>query len=102
MASSAPLNSGGSTMAAEEELVLGIKRQEFQATMEKPAVACNKFYIFIGGLVRIAFAEQMSPDTDAFVRTTVAMSFHDAIALKNALASMLADAEAQMAAATKK
>ena len=72
-----------------------IKEAERQAAHAGPAIFTNRFFVTVGPLVRIAFAEQWDTETPAQPRVAIAMSHQDAIELKNILTSLLAALEEQ-------
>lgn len=53
----------------------------------------NRFFITVGPVVRIAFAEQWGPSGRLIPRTAVALAHADAIALKNVLGALLGGIE---------
>jgi hypothetical protein len=61
-----------------------------------PSILCNKFVVALGHVVRMTFLEQAGPTDPEYFRASVTMSYQDAIALKNLLSGMLADAEKQI------
>ena len=56
----------------------------------------NRFFVNVGPVVRITFAEQAGPDTQPIFRAAVALGHSDAIVLADLLKQLLADIEKQL------
>lgn len=76
-----------------EAVNLGATPTELDVSNSGPALLANRVVVSVGHVVRISFLEQHQPDRPAAFRTAVAMSHGDAIALKDLLTALLADAE---------
>ncbi len=73
-----------------------IEESEKEVAVSGAAPFANRFFINVGPVVRITFAEQWGPDTAPQFRVAVTMAHADVIELKNALGSLLADVERQI------
>lgn len=83
-----------------EAQVQPLSAEEFDVSFSGAALAVNKIFTAVGPHgVRMAFAEQYSPDKPSMFRTAVLLPFQDAISLKNVLTSLLKDIEPQIEAA---
>jgi hypothetical protein len=84
-----------------ETRIQPIAEADSSASMGVPTVFCNRFYVMVGPVVRIAFAEQeiVNPKAPVF-RMAVALAHQDAIALANILKELLRPVEEQIDAAT--
>lgn len=63
--------------------------RESRCAMAGPAVAVNRFFVNVGPLARIAFAEQAGPGGEPQFRAAVAMTVQDAAALRDVLGQVL-------------
>jgi len=63
---------------------------------EGAAVYANRFFVSIGPVARIAFAEQNGPDKKVFFRTAVSLSMQDAVALAHILADLVKPFESRL------
>jgi len=82
--------------------VESLGEKEKAAAQAGSAPFVNRFFINIGPVVRIAFAEQWGPDDTPQFRAAITMVYADAIALKDTLGSLLAQLERQIEEARKK
>lgn len=73
-----------------------VSDREMEISFSGPAIACNRFFasIIAGGAIRIAFAEQRTPDVEPVFRSAVIIAMQDAIAFRNLLIRMLKEPEA--------
>lgn len=76
--------------------IIGVSGEERNVPFDGPALLANKFYITVGPTVRIAFAEQGSPDAIPNFRTAVSLAHSDAIQLADLLKDLLKDIEEQI------
>jgi hypothetical protein len=72
--------------------------KETEISLEGPAPFANRFYVSVGAVARIAFAEQSGPGKQAHFRSAVSLSIQDAIALANVLNTLLRPLEIKLAA----
>lgn len=81
------INAGESTQVSDREMDI---------SFSGPAIACNRFFATLtpGGAMRIAFAEQRSPDAEPVFRSAIIFSMQDAIAFRNLLIRLLKEPEA--------
>lgn len=81
---------------------IAVSDQEMEAAYSGPAVASNRFFttIGVGGAVRIAFAEQRSPNAIPVFRSAVILQMEDAIAFRNLLIRILREPEIALKRAT--
>jgi hypothetical protein len=83
-----------------ETEVQPVSAGETHVSLSGPAVFCNRFFISVGPVVRIAFAEQEAGESkESIFRTAVALSHADAISLAHILAKLLKPIEDQLDAA---
>jgi hypothetical protein len=73
--------------------------KEAEISLEGPAPFANRFYISIGAVARIAFAEQGGYGKEPHFRSAVSLSIQDAIALAELLKTLLRSAETASAQA---
>ena len=67
-----------------------MRLREQKALGDGPALFCNRFFITVGTVVRITFAEQEAGTTkEPHFRTAVALGHQDALALSQVLAELL-------------
>ena len=75
----------------------GITPEEMKVAYYGAATLSNRFYITVGPVVRITFAEAHSEEETPIFRMAAALSIQDAIALSKALQDLLKDPEAAIA-----
>ncbi len=63
---------------------------------EGPAVYVNRFFVSMGPVARIAFAEQNSPGKPIFFRSAISISLQDAIALAHMLTDLVKPFESRL------
>jgi hypothetical protein len=81
---------------AEPSTTPAVTRADADVANSGPAVWANRFMVMRGPMVKVAFMEQGGPGEPLYFRSAIAMSQEDAIALKNLLTEILADAEQQL------
>lgn len=72
-----------------------VTNREHQATMQPPAPHCNKIYVSImGGVVRLAFAEQFGDGHEPVFRSAVTVQIPDFLQLKDLVNNISEQVEA--------
>ncbi len=82
-----------------EVKIEAITETDAEAANSIPAIYCNRFYVTVSNVVRIAFAERSLPDKQPVFRTAIALGHYDAIELAKLLRGLLSEIEAQIEAA---
>jgi hypothetical protein len=82
---------------SKETNASGIATEEMKIAYSGSAILSNKFYVTVGPVVRITFAEAHSLEEPPIFRVAAALSIHDAISLKNVLQQLLKEPEEQIA-----
>ncbi len=85
--------------AVKDKVKNRVLEEECKIAYSGPAVAANRSYVSLSSSgARLAFTEKQGKSLPVF-RNAVMLSFQEAIALKNVLADVLKDIEAQTASA---
>ncbi len=74
---------------------LQVSEQDINVAYEGGAVYANRFFVSMGPIVRIAFAEQNGPNEKLFFRGAIAVSPQDAISLARLLNDLVKPLEAR-------
>ncbi len=82
---------------SKETKASGLSVEEMKIAYSGQAILSNKFYVTVGSVVRITFAEVHFLEESPIFRTAVALSIQDAISLKNVLQDLLKEPEDQIA-----
>lgn len=75
---------------------LPVSEQDVTIAYEGGALYANRFFVSMGPVIRIAFAEQNGPNEKVFFRSAVAISPQDAISLARLLNDLVKPLEARL------
>ena len=74
---------------------LPVSEQDINVAYEGAALYANRFFVSMGPVIRLAFAEQNAPNEKLFFRGAIAISPQDAISLARLLNDIVKPLEAR-------